>query len=105
MLLAGCETKQQAPPATSGEREQALSALNACLQAAARKLDDGRSEAGTVALALRPSCATEFAHSRDASARSLNSQQASQAYHRMDDQAFKQAATAAVIEERAQRRQ
>ena len=80
MLLAGCETKPPAPRATSEEREQALSALNACLQAAARKLDDGRSEASTVALALRPSCAAEFARSRDASARSLNSQQASQAY-------------------------
>ena len=60
MLLAGCETKQQAPPATSAEREQARSALNACLQAAARKLDDGRSEASTVALALRPSCTADL---------------------------------------------
>ena len=105
MLLAGCETKPQAPPATSEEREQALSALNACLQAAARKLDDGRSEASTVALVLRRSCAAEFAHSRDALLAALSSQQASQVYHRMDEQAFKQAATSAVIEERAQRRQ
>ena len=105
ILLAGCETKP-APPAaaTSEEREQALIVLNACLQAAARKLDDGRSEASTVALSVRPSCAAEFARSRDVYARSLNPQ-ASQMYHRMDDQAFKQAATAAVLEERAQRRQ
>ena len=103
-LLAGCETKPPAPPATSEDREQALSALNACLQAAARKLDDGRSEASTVALALRPSCAAEFARSRDLYARSLSSQ-ASQMYHKMDDQTFKRAATNAVLEERAQRRQ
>jgi len=103
-LLAGCETKTPAPPATSGEREQAVVALNACLQVAARKLDDGKSEANTVALALKPSCATEFALSRDLYARSLSSQQASQ-YHRQDDQAFKQAATNAVLEERAQKRQ
>ena len=41
-LLAGCETKPPAPPATSGEREQAVIALNACLQTAARKLDDAK---------------------------------------------------------------
>ena len=104
MLLAGCETKPPAPSATSEDREQALSALNACLQAAARKLDDGKSEASTVVLALRPSCAAEFAHSRDLYARSLSSQ-ASQMYHKMDDQTFKRAATNAVLEERAQRRQ
>ena len=101
MLLAGCETKPQAPPATSEDREQAL---NACLRAAARKLDDGRSEASTVALALRPSCTAEFARSRDIYARSISSQ-ASQMYHKMDDQTFKRAATNAVLEERAQRRQ
>ena len=99
-LLAGCETKPPAPPATSGEREQAVIALNACLQTAARKLDDGKSEASTVALALRPPCSAEFARSRDLYARGLSSQQASQ-YHRQDDQAFKQAATNAVLEERA----
>ena len=103
-LLAGCETKPPAPPATSEEREQAVVTLNACLQAAAKKLDDRKSEASTVALALKPSCAAEFARSRDLYARSLSSQQASQ-YHRQDDQAFKQAATNAVLEERAQRRQ
>src|SRR6478735_3189936 len=97
MLLAGCETKPPAPPATSEDREQALSALNACLQAAARKLDDGKSEASTVVLALRPSCAAEFARSRDLYARSLSSQ-ASQLYHKMDDQTFKHAATNAVLE-------
>jgi hypothetical protein len=104
MLLAGCETKAPVPPATSKEREQALSALNDCLQVAARRLDDGKSEATKVAWNLRSSCAAEFARSRDAYARSLNSQQASQ-YHRQDDQAFTQAATNAVLEERAQRRQ
>ena len=104
MLVTGCETKPPAPPATSEEREQALSSLNDCLQAAARKLDDGGSEASKVALNLRPSCAAEFARSRDAYARTLTSQQASQ-YHRQDEKAFIQAATNAVVEERAQRRQ
>lgn len=104
LSLAGCETKPPAPPATSENREQVLSALNACLQAAARKLDDGRSEASTVALALRPSCAAEFGRWRDLYARSLSSQ-ASQMYHKRDDEAFKQAATNAILEERAQQRQ
>jgi hypothetical protein len=46
----------------------------------------------------------EFARSRDVYARSL-SPMASQMYHRMDDQAFMQVATAAVLDERAKRRQ
>jgi hypothetical protein len=69
-----------------------------------RKLDDGRSEASTIALGLRRSCAAEFARSRDAYASQLNPA-ASQMFHRMDDQAFIQVAAAAVLDERAKRRQ
>jgi len=104
MFLAGCETKPSPTPATSSEREQALEVLNDCLQAAARTLDDGKTEASKVASNLKPSCAAEFTRSRDLYARSLNSQQANQ-YHRQDEQAFTQAATNAVLEERARRRQ
>jgi hypothetical protein len=73
------------------------------LHAAAIKLDDGRSEASTIALGLRPSCADEFARSRDLYAQSLNPA-AAQIFHRTDDQAFVQLATAAVLEERTKRR-
>ena len=102
LMLAGCVARP--PQATDQERTEALTALEACLHAAARKLDDGRSEASTIALGLRPSCAAEFARSRDVFARHL-SPAASQMYHRTDDEAFIQVATAAVLGERARRRQ
>ena len=102
LLLAGCTTSP--PKASDQERNEVMPALNACLDAAARKLDDGKSEASTIALGLRPSCTAEFARSREVYARSLNPM-ASQMYHRMDEEAFMQVATAAVLNERAKRRQ
>ena len=48
LMLAGCATKS--PAATEQERIDAMAALDSCLHAAARKLDDGRSEASTIAL-------------------------------------------------------
>jgi hypothetical protein len=102
LTLAGCVTK---PPAASDrDRDAALLALNACLDAAARKLDDGTSEASTIALGMRPACAAEFARSRDVYASNLNPA-AAQVFHRTDDQVFIQVATAAVLSERANRRQ
>jgi hypothetical protein len=102
LTLGGCATKP--PAATNQERDDAMAALDSCLHAAARKLDDGRSEASTIALGLRPSCAGEFARSRDVYGSQLNPA-ASQIYHRTDDQAFIQVATAAVLDERGKRRQ
>lgn len=100
-VLVGCITRP--PAATEQDRDAALLALNACLDAAAKKLDDGTSEASTIALGIRPACAAEFAHSRDVYASSLNPA-AAQMFHRTDDQAFIQVATAAVLNERAARR-
>lgn len=102
LLLAGCTTK---PPAVNDqELNDSLVALDLCLHAAASKLDDGTSEASTVALGMRPACAAEFARSRDVYASSLNPA-AGQMFHRGDDQAFVQVATAVVLEDRAKRRQ
>ncbi|SRR5258707_8329275 len=101
LAVVGCATRP--PEATDQERTEALQSVTACLHAAAIKLDDGRSEASTIALGLRPSCAAEFARSRDVYAQSMNPS-AAQLFHRTDDQAFMQLATAAVLDERAKRR-
>jgi len=101
LAVLGCATKP--PEATDQERTEVLQAVIACLHAAAIKLDDERSEASTIALGLRPSCAAAFARSRDVYAQSMNPS-AAQLFHRTDDQAFIQLATAAVLEERAKQR-
>lgn len=102
LILVGCATRP--PEASQQQQNEGLEALVACLHAAARKLDDGRSEASTIALGLRPSCAGEFARSRDVAASSLNPA-AAQIFHRSDDASFMQIATAIVLDERAKRRQ
>jgi len=81
-----------------------MAALDACLHAAARKLDDGRSEASTIALGLRPLCAAEFVRSRDVFGRHLNPV-ARQMYDQKEQAAFIQIATAVVLDERAKRHQ
>jgi hypothetical protein len=101
LAVVGCATRP--PEATDQVRTEELQAVVNCLNAAAIKLDDGRSEASTVGLGLRPSCAAEFARSRNVYAQSMNPS-AAQLFHRMDDQAFMQIATAAVLDERAKRR-
>ena len=53
LALAGCAAAKP-PGATEGERNEALQAVTVCLSAAARKLDDGKSDASTIALGLRP---------------------------------------------------
>jgi hypothetical protein len=101
LLLTCCATKP--PEASYQERDEAILALDLCLHAAARKLDDGRSKASIIALGLKTLCAGEFARSRDVYARSLNPA-AAQIFHRRDDEVFMQAATTAVLDERAKGR-
>jgi hypothetical protein len=99
--LSGCATKP--PEVTDQERNDAMNALISCLHAAAKKLDDNRSEASTVALGLRSLCAAEFAPSREVYGRHLNPA-ARQMYDRKEQEAFIQIATTAVLDERAKRR-
>ena len=98
---AGCAAALPPPPLRASEPEH-HDALTTCLNAAAIKLDDGRSEVSTIALGLRPLCAAEFARSRDMYARGLNPA-ATEMFHRTDDDAFMQMATTAVLNERAKR--
>jgi hypothetical protein len=58
MGLSGC-------PATDAEKDAALQAYVTCLKRAARQLDDGKSDAATVALAIQSRCAVEFDYSLD----------------------------------------
>jgi hypothetical protein len=105
-IIAGCLSGcASSPPerATDQERNDALQTLISCLHAAAKKLDDNRSDAGTVALGMRPLCAAEFARSRDVYGRHLNPA-ARQIYDRQDTESFLQLATTAVLDERAKRR-
>ena len=102
--LAGCAAAPPpaaAPPVRASELEH-HDALTTCLNAAAIKLDDGRSEVSTIALGLRPLCAAEFARSRDVYAHGLNPA-AAEMFHRADDDAFMEMATIAVLNERARR--
>ena len=101
-LLIGCATKP--PEATEQEKQDANLAFLACLHAAVPALDDGVSDAGTVALALRPKCAAEFARASNAGASGGNPAAQAIFHRRYDDQLFMQTATMVVLDERKHRR-
>jgi hypothetical protein len=53
--------RSQQPPATEKEKRDAFFAHFSSLDAAAREMDDGRSDASTIALGVKFLCATQFA--------------------------------------------
>jgi len=57
-LLAACATTSM-PSAAPGENE-GISGYVACLDAAARRVDDGRSDVASVAATIKGMCATRF---------------------------------------------
>jgi hypothetical protein len=57
-LLAACATTSM-PSAAPGENE-GISGYVACLDAAARRIDDGRSDVASVAATIKGMCATRF---------------------------------------------
>lgn len=58
--FAGCATSQPVePPASEAERDAAVVAYMNCLIPFAKKLDDGRSDAKTIAQAMRGACSRE----------------------------------------------
>jgi hypothetical protein len=63
LALAGCVTAEaQAPMPVTEQEEQATDfAWFRCLQNAVRKMDDGVSDASTIAMAVAPMCSREFA--------------------------------------------
>jgi hypothetical protein len=64
--------RSQQPPATEKEKRDALFAYFSCLDAAAREMDDGRSDASTIALAIKSLCASQFARTVELEGGGLN---------------------------------
>lgn len=62
LVLTGCLSNQQ-ESVSEEAKQQAMKAYMDCLHAAAAKMDDGKSDAMTVAMAIKPLCAGEFAQS------------------------------------------
>ncbi|WP_158816925.1 hypothetical protein [Methylocapsa sp. S129] len=58
LIVAGCAAEP--PPATQAEKDSSELALFTCLSSASKQLDDGRSDAGTVAIAVMGGCGREF---------------------------------------------
>jgi hypothetical protein len=64
--------RSQQPPATEKEKHDAFFAYFSCLDAAAREMDDGRSDASTIALGIKSLCASQFARTVELEGRSRN---------------------------------
>ena len=95
-MLSACSTT---PPATESEKNAALMAYLTCLHNAARKMDDGRSDAMSVALAIKPPCAAEFRTSVKVRGRDMNREAFSMFEDRMEPKQL-ELATTAVLDER-----
>lgn len=69
--ISACAT-QTAPALNEQEKTEVGVAWIACLHSAARKIDDRKSDASTIALAIRPLCAAEAARYWEAGASHLS---------------------------------
>lgn len=58
LFVSGCASGP--PPASDAEKNEAIKAHFLCLVNAAAKMDDHRSDAATIAIAIEPMCAREF---------------------------------------------
>jgi len=78
ICLSACmsaSTQTAAPEsavATDQEKTAAMNTYIACVHNAAHKIDDGRSDAASVALAIEPLCAGEFQRSVEASEQGMS---------------------------------
>lgn len=61
LLFSGCVTTR-APEATDQEKHTATVANELCLRNAAQRLDDGKSDATTIAIAMFSACTIEYMH-------------------------------------------
>ena len=97
LLLAGpfAASAQEPDPAS----DQVMHVLVTCLHAAARRLDDGRSDAATVALSIRSACVPEYFTARDVIGRHV-SPAVRQMYIQEVDASFAQTAIAVVLDDR-----
>lgn len=100
MALAACAST---PPATQAEKDAAALAYVSCLHKAAARMDDGTSDAASVAVGLRSLCAAQFGQYRDVYARSMTLRERRMFEERVSAQQI-DFATTAVLDVRAQRR-
>jgi hypothetical protein len=72
-LLAACASQRVAQPlAPDSEKQAAVAAYSNCLIPYAKRLDDGRSDAKTIAQAMRGACPKESAALYETSSRGEN---------------------------------
>lgn len=73
VLLTSCNPPS--PTATDEEKQAAQTARVACPRNAARKLDDGKSDATTIAVAMHEMCVAEYMKSIEVFTRFLDNDQ------------------------------
>jgi hypothetical protein len=71
LLLVACASPPP-PRASAAQIDAAQTSLSNCLGQAAERLDDGRSDAATVGLAIEPLCAAQFAQLQALNGQGLN---------------------------------
>jgi len=71
----------------------------ACLADAARKVDDLKSDAGTIAVAIRGMCSATYARARQIAGENMNPQARLMFQHGIDERRF-EIPTTIVLEER-----
>jgi hypothetical protein len=69
VLVCGCATR---PAATDAEKTLAMQDFVACSYETAKRLDDGMSDAATIALAVEPNCRSQFQKTKDLQAQAMN---------------------------------
>ena len=94
--------RPQQPPATEREKRDAFFTYFSCLDAAAREMDDDRSDASAIALGIKSLCASQFASTVELEARSLNPA-ARRLFESKAQNSQLQMATQAVLAGRAER--
>jgi hypothetical protein len=97
LLLGACGSTP--PPATEEEKNAVLEAQYACLTNAAKELDDHKSDASTIAVAVAGKCVAEFDAAATLWGRTLPPMAAAELRRQAEDQAVV-FATRIVLEER-----
>ena len=99
VLLAACSTT---PPATDQEKRDAMFAYLACLHAAARQADDGKSDASTIAFGIKSRCLVEFTVVMKLQAQSAPNPEARRMFEERFEKRQLEIATSVVLDERKQ---
>src|SRR5262245_43011856 len=96
--LSGCAMGPQEAPASEQEKNAAMRSYLDCLYRAATRVDDHKSDAATIGLAIQGMCPTEYEITREVYSRGLNPQ-ARQIFYRKNEAHQLQIATEVVLKE------